>query len=321
MANGIAIETRGITKSYNETSVLAGVDLAVPAGTVFALLGPNGAGKTTTVRVLATLLAPDDGVGLVAGYNVVTERHEVRRRISLTGQYAALDELQTGFENLEMMARLLQLPARRARERTGELLERLDLGEAAGRRVSTYSGGMRRRLDLAASLLGSPEVMFLDEPTTGLDPRSRQAIWELIENLTAAGVTILLTTQYLEEADRLADRIAVLDRGAVVAEGSADGLKQQIVGERLDLQLIDAATFSKLTSQLGTRAVYHDRSTLTIGIASDGTAATVRALLDELDPERARITRFAQTQATLDDVFMTLTGQHTSATESETTNV
>jgi ABC-2 type transport system ATP-binding protein len=231
MTGETAIEARGLTKSYDDAVVLDGVDVSVARGTVFALLGPNGAGKTTTVRILATLLAPDRGSARVAGYDVVTERREVRRRISLTGQYAALDEPQTGAENLEMLARLLHLPARVARARVRELLAQFDLLAAADRRVSTYSGGMRRRLDLAASLIGRPEVIFLDEPTTGLDLRSRRAMWELVAELSRSGVTVLLTTQYLEEADRLADRVAVLDRGAILAEGTVDELKQQVAGQ------------------------------------------------------------------------------------------
>ena len=321
MTPDIAIETSNLTTSYNSTLVLDGIDLAVSAGTVFALLGPNGAGKTTTVRVLATLLAPDGGRARVAGYDVVGERHEVRRRISLTGQYVALDELQTGIENLEMMARLLRLPGRAARARAGELLAQFDLVEAADRRVGHYSGGMRRRLDLAVSLLGSPEVIFLDEPTTGLDPRSRQAMWDVVTGLASSGVTVLLTTQHLEEADCLADRIAVLDGGKIVAEGTADELKQQVAGERLDMQVIDCATFDCLPDHLGRRVVHYDRSTLTVGVATDGGGAEVRALLDELDPERLKIARFALHTASLDDVFMTLTGHHTNTTESETAHV
>ena len=287
---------------------------------MFALLGPNGAGKTTTVRILATLTAPDTGHAQVAGHDVVAERHEVRRRISLTGQYAAIDELQSGAENLEMMGRLLGLPSRAARERARQRLTQLDLSQAAERRVATYSGGMRRRLDLAASLIGNPEVIFLDEPTTGLDPRSRQAIWAFITVLTASGVTVLLTTQYLEEADHLADRIAVLDEGRVVAEGTAEELKQQVAGERLDLCLVDADAFNRLIDCLGPRAVHSERSTLTVGVATDGGAADVRALLDELDPDRSQIASFSLHTASLDDVFMTLTGHHTNPTQRETAN-
>ncbi len=316
-----AIEALSLTKSYDQALVLDGIDLAVPSGTVFALLGPNGAGKTTTVRILATLLQPDRGRARVAGHDVVQERHEVRRRISLTGQYAALDELQTGTENLEMIARLLHLPGRTARGRARELLAQFDLVDAADRRVSTYSGGMRRRLDLAASLIGRPEVIFLDEPTAGLDPRSRQAMWETVTDLAASGTTVLLTTQHLEEADHLADRIAVLDGGKIVAEGSAAELKRRVAAERLDLRLVDAASFDRITASLGRRVVLRDRTTLTAGVATDGTAPDVRALLDEIDPERIRIARFSLHTPSLDDVFMTLTGHHATPTESEPAHV
>jgi ABC-2 type transport system ATP-binding protein len=244
-----AIEAVGLEKSYGDVKVLDGVDLRVGRGSVFSLLGPNGAGKTTTVKILATLLAADAGRASVAGFDVVSQRRDVRRRISLTGQYAAVDELQTGAENLSMMGRLSGLSRRDARRRTAELLARFDLAEAGGRRAGTYSGGMRRRLDLACSLVGRPAVLFLDEPTTGLDPRSRQAMWQVIGELVADGVTVFLTTQYLEEADKLADRIAVLDRGRVVAEGTAAELKR-LVAARF---AIDDATlddvFLALTDQ------------------------------------------------------------------------
>src|SRR3954470_6154746 len=234
MNEGPAIEAIALRKAYGGVHVLDGVDLRVEAGSVFAMLGPNGAGKTTTVRILSTLVAPDAGGARVAGFDVVAQRRQVRRAISLTGQYAAVDELQTGAENLRMMGRLSGLSRAAARGRAAELLERFDLTGAGRRRVATYSGGMRRRLDLAASLVARPAVLFLDEPTTGLDPRSRQALWEVIEELVADGVTVFLTTQYLEEADRLAGRIAVLDRGRVVAEGTAAELKRRVAGPRLD---------------------------------------------------------------------------------------
>ena len=325
MNENAAIEVNDLTKSYRAVRVLDGIDLRVPAGTVFALLGPNGAGKTTTVRILATLVAPDGGSARVAGYDVIADRHAIRRRISLTGQYAAIDELQTGRENLEMMGRLRRLRRRAARARATELLERFDLAEAGDRRVSSYSGGMRRRLDLAAGLVGSPEVIFLDEPTTGLDPRARRAMWQVVTGLTEAGVTVLLTTQYLDEAEQLADTIAVLDRGRIVAEGSARELKQRVGGARLDLQLVDASSFDELSDYLGGRAVHADRSTLTIGTAIDGSARDARALFDELDPDRVRIARFEVRTASLDDVFLTLTRDHTHTRtrtrESEIANV
>jgi ABC-2 type transport system ATP-binding protein len=324
MPTEFAIEASGLTKAYGTTTVLHGLDLRVARGSVFALLGPNGAGKTTTVRILSTLLAPDAGSARVAGHDVVAERRAVRHRISLTGQYAALDEPQTGQENLQMVARLLGLARADARRRAQELLGRFDLLDAATRRVSTYSGGMRRRLDLACSLVSDPEVIFLDEPTTGLDPRSRQAVWSLVTGLAAASVTVFLTTQYLEEADVLADRIAVLDEGRVVAEGTADELKREVAGERLELRLTDANAFDHAVAGLGERALNPDRDGLTVGVAIDRGAPEVRALLDELDPERAAVADFEVRRASLDDVFMTLTGHHTTSasasTESESTD-
>jgi ABC-2 type transport system ATP-binding protein len=316
-----AIEAHELTKSFRAVRVLEGIDLRVPAGTVFALLGPNGAGKTTTVRILATLVTPDGGSARVAGHDVVAQRHAVRRRISLTGQYAALDEIQTGRENLEMMGRLRRLTPRAARARATELLERFDLAGAGNRRVTGYSGGMRRRLDLAASLVASPEVIFLDEPTTGLDPRARRGMWEIVTGLTEAGVTVFLTTQYLDEAEQLADTIAVLDRGRIVAEGSAQELKELVGGARLDLRLVDATSFDEMIEYLGPRATHSDRAALTIGTATDGSASAARELFDELDPEGIRIARFDGRTATLYDVFMTLTGVHTETRESEIANV
>ncbi len=323
MSEKFAVEVNDLTKSYRSVRVLDGIDLRVRAGTVFALLGPNGAGKTTTVRILATLVKPDGGLARVAGHDVVSDRHAVRRRISLTGQYAALDEIQTGRENLEMMGRLRRLATSVARVRATELLERFDLADAGDRRVTAYSGGMRRRLDLAASLVASPEVIFLDEPTTGLDPRARQAMWEVVTGLTEAGVTVFLTTQYLDEAEHLADTIAVLDRGRIVAEGTARELKDRVGGARLDLQLADPLSFEELIDYLGARALHSDRSTLTIGTATDGSAADARALFDELDPEGTRISRFELRMASLDDAFLALTRDHTHtpARESEIANV
>ncbi|MFH9609691.1 ATP-binding cassette domain-containing protein [Streptomyces sp. NPDC017448] len=302
-----AIEAYGLTKSYGKPAVrvLDGLDLRVERGTVFSLLGPNGAGKTTTVRILATLTEADSGTARVAGRDVVAERSAVRRSISLTGQFAAVDETQTGEENLRMMARLTGQSRSGARSRAAHLLERFDLTAAARRPVRTYSGGMRRRLDLAAGLVGSPEpeVFFLDEPTTGLDPRSRQELWEVVRELAARGATVFLTTQYLEEADRLADRIALLNQGRIAAEGTAADLKSRVGGHRLDLVLTSRDAYLRLA----TLAVHHSPETLTLGLPTDGTAAQVRALLDGLDPDGRDIARFSLHSATLDDVFLALT--------------
>ena len=316
MSEELAIHASGLVKSYGDVRVLDSLDLRVPRGSVFALLGPNGAGKTTTVRILATLSRPDAGQAWVAGFDVVRDRPRVRRRISLTGQFAALDEGQTGEENLRMMGALARLPRTAARRRAAELLEQFDLTAAGRRRVSTYSGGMRRRLDLAASLVARPEVIFLDEPSTGLDLPSRQTMWHVIEGLAASGVTVFLTTQYLEEADRLADQIAVLDGGRLVAQGTAAELKRRVGTRRLDLACVSAQAWTEVAGRCGDRAVHLDEASLTVGVPTDGSAAQVRALLDEADPGRRLIASFAVREATLDDVFLTLTG-----TAKETTRV
>ncbi len=305
----LAIEASGLVKAYRDVPVLSGVDLKVPCGTVFALLGPNGAGKTTTVRILATLSEADAGQARVAGFDVRRDRSEVRRRISLTGQFAALDEAQTGEENLRMMGRLSRLSRAAARQRAAELIEMFELTAAGRRRVSTYSGGMRRRLDIAAGLIGHPSVIFLDEPSTGLDPQSRLTMWRVIEGLAASGVTVFLTTQYLEEADRLAGRIAVLDAGRLIAEGTAAELKRRIAAQRLDLTCPSAAAFEQVSLYFGGQAVHLDPASLTVGVPTDGSAAEVRALLDAADPGRVLVAGFAVHGATLDDVFLTLT-QH-----------
>jgi ABC-2 type transport system ATP-binding protein len=307
----LAIATSGLVKSYGKHQVLDGVDLRVPAGSVYALLGGNGAGKTTTVRILATLSRPDGGQARVAGFDVLKQRAQVRKAISLTGQYAALDEAQTGAENLRMMGRLTGLSRRDAGARAAELLDRFSLSEEAGhRQVGTYSGGMRRRLDLAASLVGRPSVIFLDEPTTGLDLPSRQAMWEVVTGLASSGVTIFLTTQYLDEADRLADRIAVLNGGRLVAEGTAAELKQRVAEKRLDLRASTDAAYAELSARPA--ATHKDPATRTVGVPTDGSAANVRALLDELDPARRLVADFAVHGATLDDVFLALTTKETS---------
>ncbi|MEV4993908.1 ATP-binding cassette domain-containing protein [Streptomyces niveus] len=303
------IRATGLEKSYGRgderVKVLDGIDLSVERGTVFALLGPNGAGKTTAVRILATLADADGGTATVAGYDVRTQRRQVRRAVSLTGQFASVDEKQTGEENLRMMARLGGLSRAAARRRAAELLERFDLTAAGRRLAGTYSGGMRRRLDLAAGLVGEPQVIFLDEPTTGLDLRSRQELWQVVRGLSAGGSTVFLTTQYLEEADQLSDRIAVLDGGRLVAEGTATELKSRVSGHRLDLVATDAAAYERLAPL----AVQLSPDTLTLGLPTDGTAARVRALLDEIDPQRRDVASFTVHSATLDDVFLALTGR------------
>ncbi|MEV1144233.1 ATP-binding cassette domain-containing protein [Micromonospora sp. NPDC049799] len=304
-----AVETVALRKSFAGVRVLDDLTMRVTRGSVHALLGPNGAGKTTTVRILATLAAPDGGTARVNGHDVVRDRRHVRRTISLAGQHAALDDHQTGTENLEMMARLAGLSRTAARRRASDLLERFDLTSAAGRRVVTYSGGMRRRLDLAASLVGEPSVIFLDEPTTGLDPRSRQGLWEVVGELAGAGVTVLLTTQYLEEADRLADRIAVLHGGRLAAEGTATELKRRFGDHRLELTLRDADSFAEAALRLGDRVAHRDPARLELGVTTDGSAPHMRRLLDEVDPDGRAITRFGVRTATLDDVFLSLTGQ------------
>jgi ABC-2 type transport system ATP-binding protein len=307
MSNELAIEASGLAKSYAGVRVLGGIDLRVPRGSVCALLGPNGAGKTTTVRILATLSRADAGQARVAGFDVERDRRQVRRHISLTGQFAALDAAQTGEENLRMIGRLAGLPRAVARRRAAELLEQFGLAQAAGRRVGTYSGGMRRRLDLAASLTGRPAVIFLDEPTTGLDPQSRLTTWRAIAGLAADGVTVFLTTQYLEEADRLADQIAVLNGGLLVAAGTATELKRRVAAQRLDLTCPTPTAFEQVRSRLTSRVVHLDPAARTVGVATDGSAAQVRALLDQADPGRDLVARFAVRGATLDDVFFTLT--------------
>jgi ABC-2 type transport system ATP-binding protein len=310
---GPAIEAIGLGKSYGAVTVLSGVDLTVPRGSVFALLGPNGAGKTTTVRILATLITADTGVARVAGFDVRTQRRQVRRSLSLTGQFAAVDELQTGAENLRMMGALAGLPRTLARSRADELLGRFDLATVGDRRVGTYSGGMRRRLDLAAGLVVPPAVVFLDEPTTGLDPRSRQQMWQMISELAQTGVTVFLTTQYLDEADELAHQIAIIDGGRIVAEGTAAELKRRIGEQRLDLTLTDPASFDRVSQRLNGRGTAADRHRLQISVPTDGGGHSVRVLLDELDPDHSAIARFAIHEPSLDDVFLALTGNPTNA--------
>jgi ABC-2 type transport system ATP-binding protein len=300
------IEARGLTKAYGDLPVLRGIDLTVPAGEVFALLGPNGAGKTTAVRILATLLRPDGGTATVAGHDLLRQPREVQRAISLTGQSAAVDELLTGEENLVMLGRLRRLGRRAARRRAAELLAEFDLADAGHRLVRTYSGGMRRRLDLAAGLVVAPQVLFLDEPTTGLDPRSRQTTWAAVRALADSGVTVLLTTQYLEEADQLADRVAFLDHGRIIAEGAPGELKGQLSGERVELRIGAADTVDRAAAVLGGDVVT-DAPRGTLLVRTDGSAAQVRDVLNRLDASGVAVDRVAVHRPTLDDVFLTMT--------------
>jgi ABC-2 type transport system ATP-binding protein len=301
------IRATGLRKSFGDTLVLDGIDLEVPEGTVFALLGPNGAGKTTTVHILTTLLRADAGEVRVAGHDLARDPDAVRSAIGVTGQLTAVDNLLTGEENLLLLADLHHLGRERGRRRTAELLERFDLAEAAPKPAATYSGGMRRRLDLAMGLIGDPRILFLDEPTTGLDPRSRRTMWQLIRELVAGGATILLTTQYLEEADELADRIALLDHGRLVAEGTPEELKRRIPGGHIRLQFADPDGLEVAARALG-EAVRDDEA-LTLQVPSDGGVSSLRALLDRLDHESIEVESLAIHTPDLDDVFLALTGQ------------
>ncbi|KAB1910136.1 ATP-binding cassette domain-containing protein [Micromonospora tulbaghiae] len=308
----LTIEAEGLRKSYGTHTALAGVDLAVPAGTVLGLLGPNGAGKTTMVRILSTLLTPDGGSARVCGYDVVRKPREVRRRVGLTGQYAAVDELLTGRENLVLIGVLHHLGRRAARTRADELLERFQLTDAAERAARTYSGGMRRRLDLAASLVADPPVLVLDEPTTGLDVTNRRTLWAMVREQVAKGTTVLLTTQYLEEADHLAGRILVLDGGKVIAEGTSDELKRKVGDEHLQIRVREAAqraaAVAALTAVTTHRPVLDDDGVslrLPMGDGLTGLAAAASAL----DAARVDVESFASCAPTLDDVFLNLTGR------------
>jgi ABC-2 type transport system ATP-binding protein len=308
-----AILAEGLQKSYGKTRALDGIDLRVERGTVLGLLGPNGAGKTTAVRILTTLLKPDAGRAEVDGLDVVRQADELRSRLGLTGQYAAVDEYLTGRENLEMVGRLYHLPKKVARNRADELLERFDLVDAASRLVKTYSGGMRRRLDLAASLVLTPPILFLDEPTTGLDPRSRIAMWDVIGELVSGGTTLLLTTQYLDEADRLADRIAVVDAGRVIAEGTSGELKARVGGERLELTVARGEGLDEAAAVLGRYA--HSDGGVRIEAERGYVGATVAdgpgllaAVVRDLDAAGVQANELGLHRPTLDDVFLTLTG-------------
>jgi daunorubicin resistance ABC transporter ATP-binding subunit len=315
-----AIVAEGVGKRFGDVRALDGVDLELPAGKVLALLGPNGAGKTTMVRILATLLPPDVGHARVAGFDVATEARAVRRLIGLSGQYAAVDAYLTGRENLRMIGRLYGLTRGAAGRRADELLERFDLVDAGGRTAGTYSGGMRRRLDVAASLVAAPPVLFLDEPTTGLDPHGRNALWQLLEELTAQGTSLLLTTQYMEEADRLADAIVVIDKGQVIATGTADQLKRQVGGDRLELQAghgEDARDLARALEGLGSGPPTVDVAAGRIVLAVDDGAALLPELATRLAASGLRVADLALRRPSLEDVFLTLTGRPGSETEAE----
>ncbi|HEY9475119.1 MAG TPA: ATP-binding cassette domain-containing protein [Mycobacteriales bacterium] len=308
-----AIEAEGLVKRFGGTTALAGVDLVVRTGTVLGLLGPNGAGKTTVVRVLATLLRPDGGTAWIDGYDVVTQAHEVRQLIALTGQYAALDEELTGTENLILVGRLLGLSRAGARRRAVELLDRFDLSEAGGRPAATYSGGMRRRLDLAASLVGEPRVLFLDEPTTGLDPRSRQELWAIVRGLATGGTTVLLTTQYLDEADRLADDITVIDHGRVIATGTPDELKARTGSQTLEVRPTDAERVEEVAGILTALAGVPQRTEsgrLTVPV---GDPAVLPALVRRLDSVGILAAELTLRLPSLDEVFLSLIGAPTTS--------
>jgi ABC-2 type transport system ATP-binding protein len=308
----VMIEAVGLRKRYGKVVALDGLDLTVPAGTVLGLLGPNGAGKTTAVRVLTTLLEADAGEARVAGIDVRQDPAAVRKAIGLSGQYAAVDEHLTGFENLDMVGRLYRLGRRAARARAGELLDRFDLSDAAARPVKTYSGGMRRRLDLAAALVAEPQVLFLDEPTTGLDPRSRTGMWQVIRELVRAGTTLLLTTQYLEEADRLADDIVVIDHGTAIARGRPDELKAQVGGERVELVVASSGDIPAARALLGEVAVgpvQVDEPTRRLTAPVTDGPDSLMASLRRLDSQRVPVLDVGLRRPTLDDVFLALTGR------------
>ncbi|MFF5896861.1 ATP-binding cassette domain-containing protein [Streptomyces argenteolus] len=304
-----AVSAVGLRKSYGDRAVLDGIDLRIQAGSVFALLGPNGAGKTTVVKILSTLIGADGGQAQVAGHDLATDPQVVRAAIGVTGQFSAVDGLITGEENMLLMADLHHLSKTEGRRVTAELLERFDLTDAAKKPASTYSGGMKRRLDIAMTLVGSPRIIFLDEPTTGLDPRSRHTMWQIIRELVTGGVTVFLTTQYLEEADELADRIAVLNNGRIAAEGTARELKRLIPGGHVRLRFTDPTTYRSAATTL-TDAT-HDDEALTLQILSDGSQRDLRAILDRLDTSGIEADELTVHTPDLDDVFFALTGSTT----------
>jgi ABC-2 type transport system ATP-binding protein len=312
-ADNNAIVVKGLRKSFKNLTVLDGIDFSVKRGTVLALLGPNGAGKTTTVRILSTLLLPDSGQALINGFDVVKEADEVHSLIGLTGQYAAVDEYLTGKENLHMIGRLYRLSHPDIKQRSQELLELFDLVEASARAVKTYSGGMRRRLDLAVSLIASPPIIFLDEPTTGLDPRSRLIMWDIIEQLVAAGTTILLTTQDMDEADRLADKIVVIDGGKIIAEGTSDELKLHVGSERLEVTIAGGVSSFEAAKNVfdDGDGLHLDSKRRTLSLATKGGVHQLKQVLSRLDEAGVDVEHVSFRRPTLDDVFLTLTGRTT----------
>lgn len=305
------VSVKGLRKSFKNLTVLDGIDFNIKKGTILALLGPNGAGKTTTIHILSTLLLPDNGIARISGFDVVKEVDKVRGLIGLTGQYAALDEYLTGRENLQMIGRLYRLSHQDIKQRTEELLELFDLVDAANRAVKTYSGGMRRRLDLAVSLIASPPIIFLDEPTTGLDPRSRLIMWETIKQLAESGTTILLTTQDMDEADHLASRIVVLNGGKIIAEGTSDELKQQVGSERLEITFINTSYFEKAKEIIQVEKFHADNKMRTISFVTTGGVHQLRQVLSQLEEENIQVENVSFHGPTLDDVFLILTGHLT----------
>lgn len=309
-----AIEVKGLRKAFGKVVVLNGLNLKVERGTILALLGPNGAGKTTTMRILSTLLPSDGGKALINGYDVLSQPNDVRRSIGLTGQFAAVDEYLTGEENLQMMGRLYRLSKADVSRRSKELIKQVDLVEASRRPVRTYSGGMKRRLDLAMSLIAAPPIIFLDEPTTGLDPRSRLAMWDMIKELVKHGTTILLTTQYMDEADHLADQIVVIGDGKVIAEGTADQLKGKIGSDRLEIVIAKKTHFERARAAITDDSLQADAERLTLSVASKGGVKRLKQVLQLLEDAKVEVESVSLHRPTLDDVFLTLTG-HAATTE------
>ncbi|ALS75883.1 caunorubicin/doxorubicin resistance ATP-binding protein [Planococcus rifietoensis] len=321
-ANGLAVEAAGLVKVYGKERAVDGVDLAIPRGTVYGFLGPNGAGKTTTIRMLATLIQPDSGSATIFGHDLKTESAAIKSRISLTGQYASIDEDLTGIENLVLISRLMGYTTKEAKQRAAELLSAFGLEQAAKRQVKKYSGGMRRRIDIAASIVVTPDLLFLDEPTTGLDPRSRNQVWEIVRALVQAGTTVLLTTQNLEEADQLADRIAVINQGKIIAEGTSSELKASVGTGTLNVQLLDAA------DQAQAAAILEQKLSVPVHVSTDGVTLSAQAkdssivaeALGELGKEKIGISDFSLGRPSLDEVFLTLTGQSASDQPTEEEN-